>query len=89
MKNATDSSKAQIVGIRMSPATIQILDKLVKECGYKSRSDCVKSLILERDAGVNAQTNSRDWLIKLIKEDVEIRDLIQSVAAVKINNITM
>ena len=93
MKTATDQSKAQIIGIRMSPATLATLDSIVKDCGYKSRSDCVKSLILERDAMLHAQTNNKEVLLQLIREDDDVRSAIAEIVGqagtVKINNIKM
>lgn len=65
-------STSPIVGIRMSDALLAKLDELVKGQGYKSRSDCVKSLIEERYSEVAAAEGMKRALLELLKEDPEI-----------------
>lgn len=65
-------SKSPIVGIRMSDAIIAKLDELVKKKGYKSRSDCVKTLIEERYSEVAAAEGIKGALLGLIKDDSEV-----------------
>ena len=65
-------SKSPIVGIRMSDAIIAKLDELVKKGGYKSRSDCVKTLIEERYSEVAAAEGIKGALLGLIKDDPDV-----------------
>ena len=65
-------SKSPIVGIRMSDAIIAKLGELVKKEGYKSRSDCVKTLIEERYSEVAAAEGIKGALLGLIKGDPDV-----------------
>ena len=65
-------SKSPIVGIRMSNAIIAKLDELVKKGEYKSRSDCVKTLIEERYSEVAAAEGIKGALLELIKGDSDV-----------------
>ena len=56
----------------MSDAIIAKLDELVKKKGYKSRSDCVKTLIEERYSEVAAAEGIKGALLGLIKDDSEV-----------------
>lgn len=56
----------------MSDATLSKLDELIKKAGYKSRSDCVKSLIEEKYSEVSAAEGLKNALLDLIKDDPDI-----------------
>mgnify|MGYP003301261974 CR=1 FL=1 len=75
------------INIRISDLTLSRLDELVTKNGYKSRSDCIKSLIEEKyltsGAGVSG---SKEDLVRLLQDpDVEaaIRGIVLKVLAEK------
>lgn len=69
---ADEKKNGTIINIRFNGATLAKLDELIKKGGYKSRSDCVKSLIEERYSEVAAAEGMKRAFLELLKEDPEI-----------------
>ena len=69
---AEDKKNGTIINIRFNKATLAKLDALIEKGGYKSRSDCVKTLIEERYSEVAAAEGIKGALLGLIKDDPEV-----------------
>ena len=69
---AEDKKNGTIINIRFNKATLAKLDALIEKGGYKSRSDCVKTLIEESFSEVAAAEGIKGALLGLIKDDAEV-----------------
>lgn len=68
-----------VVGVRFNPDELKKLDTLVKVGKYKTRSDCIKSLISDKMKGVPTD-ETRNAVIDLLKNDEEIRATFYNIS---------
>lgn len=68
-------TNSQIIGLRIDAATLAALDKLVAAEKHKSRSACIKHLILQRSAEIESTEKNKEWLIEMLADE-EIKNLI-------------
>jgi Arc/MetJ-type ribon-helix-helix transcriptional regulator len=67
------------IEVRLSPASLSEIDKLISSGMYASRSDFVNHAVESELSERKIERNIRDKILDLIKSDPEIRDELRKV----------
>ena len=71
-------TESKIIGIRFTPAELEIIDEIVKNEGYKNRTECIKELIKDKAQGLPSPT-VKSAVLEILRTDPDVRAVFQEL----------